>query len=294
MAPSGSLVWALVMAVATLTACGGKSKKKDDAPAAGPDVTATGDGTAGGDTGGTPSDATSGGDSTGTGATGGTGTTTGTTSGGDTTGTGTTGGASGTGSGTTGGTAGTGTTTGTDPQPDPFGQSAAANVESVQKTVIDPYCVGCHGTANPKAGLNLTDLKAFLPGAAASDAAAQYRGKLFTPGSPETSLLVARLKAPDEFRMPPKASDKPRVKDQQIAAIEKWIKDMPAQGGTLPPIEDGDASTSAPAPGPAPAPAPAPTPEPAPGNDGEGETDIGLSDTGDADDEGPITDDRRL
>ncbi len=92
---------------------------------------------------------------------------------------------------------------------------AAAAVDFVRdiKPLFEDRCVSCHGADKRKGGLRLTNRRdAFTP--------ADTGEPVIRPGDPKGSLLLRRLSAPDDDRMPPEGA---RLSKAQIATIRRWI-----------------------------------------------------------------------
>lgn len=102
--------------------------------------------------------------------------------------------------------------------------------ESEVRPILAANCVECHGPDQQKGGLRL-DTRAGL--VAGGDS-----GRVVEPGSPEASLLVEAIRH-DGLRMPPRK----RLRDEEIAAIERWV----ARGAAWPaePADHADAGAPA-------------------------------------------------
>lgn len=83
--------------------------------------------------------------------------------------------------------------------------------------ILDRSCVECHGPKKSKGRLRLDSRAAALAGGKSGEPA-------ITPGKPETSELLRRVKLPrdDEEAMP--SNDSPGLTPEEIAALERWIK----------------------------------------------------------------------
>jgi mono/diheme cytochrome c family protein len=120
------------------------------------------------------------------------------------------------------------------PQPAAGPQLArATGNESVQfirdlAEVVVANCIECHGGRQPSARLNLTTFAGLLQGG--------NSGALLTPGMPERSLIVQKLRgtAPNGARMP---LQRPPLPEDIIARFETWIR----EGATF----DGDDANQA-------------------------------------------------
>jgi hypothetical protein len=102
--------------------------------------------------------------------------------------------------------------------PVPAAEPDAASVAFFEKQVrplLIEQCHSCHSAkANKtKGGLALDSREAILAGG--------EKGPAVEPGKPEKSLLIEAVKAEDGEQMPPKK----RLTPQQIAVLEKWIRD---------------------------------------------------------------------
>lgn len=84
--------------------------------------------------------------------------------------------------------------------------------------ILKARCFNCHGE-NPKGGLRLDSFAGLQKGGAS-------RKPLIAPKNPQRSLLVARLRAPEKFRMP---KDGEMLPVEEIETIAAWIK----QGATF-------------------------------------------------------------
>src|SRR3954447_6623058 len=75
-------------------------------------------------------------------------------------------------------------------------------------------CVSCHGPEKSEGGLRLDSLAASLKGGDS--------GPALVPGKPDTSLLVLAVKRTHKvLEMPPKD----KLSSQDVATLEKWIRD---------------------------------------------------------------------
>jgi hypothetical protein len=92
---------------------------------------------------------------------------------------------------------------------------AVTYFEKNVRPLLVEHCHSCHSVkANKtKGGLALDSREAMLAGG--------EKGPAVDPGKPEKSLLIAAVKAADGEQMPPKK----RLTPQQIAVLEKWIRD---------------------------------------------------------------------
>lgn len=109
--------------------------------------------------------------------------------------------------GTTGTTPPATSTTGTTPP------ATTASYTAVQD-IFTKNCIGCHGAANPKQGIDLSTYAGMMKGGS--------EGTVITAGDPEHSKLVDALYGRNGMKqMPMKASPLPA---DQIKLIEDWIK----------------------------------------------------------------------
>ncbi|HLK13185.1 MAG TPA: c-type cytochrome domain-containing protein [Fimbriimonadaceae bacterium] len=119
--------------------------------------------------------------------------------------TGTTGTTGATPKGTTGSTAAT-------PGPAPAGKYVAV------QTLFTTNCVKCHGDANPKAGITLTNYDGVMKGG--------REGAVVAAGDPAGSKLVKALHGQGAKQMPPGGP----LPAADVATIEAWIKDGAKNG----------------------------------------------------------------
>ena len=134
-----------------------------------------------------------------------------------------------------------------DKQPPPketphFGLTIQPTLESIQKDLIDVYCISCHTGNTPPAKLNLVDLGKFTDPHAGHNDPNGYHGRLIVPGKPQDSMLhivIKSTRARDQ--MPPSTSGIPVVTAEQIESVDKWITSLaPADdGGDDEPGDDG-------------------------------------------------------
>ena len=96
-------------------------------------------------------------------------------------------------------------------KPAPKGVSFSNDVAPV----IVKHCLECHGDANPRAGLNLTNFTGWKKGGVG--------GVLLTPGAPLQSRIIARLQTNDPmFRMP---RGKDALSAEVVKTIGTWINE---------------------------------------------------------------------
>src|SRR3954454_20183078 len=106
-----------------------------------------------------------------------------------------------------------GTDRGSAAEPD---AAAVAFFEKQVRPLLVEQCHGCHSAKANKTrgGLALDKREAILSGGDS--------GPAVVPGKPEQSLLITAVHATKaELQMPPKG----KLRPQQIAALEKWVKD---------------------------------------------------------------------
>lgn len=86
----------------------------------------------------------------------------------------------------------------------------------VIQPILDDKCTSCHNTSKLKGELLLENLEGVLAGGKS--------GLLFTPGQPDTSLLMRRLHLPvdDKKHMPP--ATRPQLTETETALLYAWIK----------------------------------------------------------------------
>ena len=119
----------------------------------------------------------------------------------------------------------------------------AAAVEFFEKKVrpvLVEQCLGCHGEAGKKVkgGLKLNSRADLLTGGES--------GPAIVPGDPKKSLLVAAVHYDGEVKMPPRG----KLKPDEVAALERWVKDGAAwpdtpAAATTAPARNGQLFTDA-------------------------------------------------
>ena len=90
--------------------------------------------------------------------------------------------------------------------------AAASGFEKVA-SIFQANCVGCHGSARPRAGLDLTSYAGAMAGGRS--------GKAIIPGDPNNSPIINYLTANNQPLMPPAGP----LSSGDIATISAWIKD---------------------------------------------------------------------
>ncbi|MBN9517882.1 PSD1 domain-containing protein [bacterium] len=92
--------------------------------------------------------------------------------------------------------------------------AAVEHFEKHVRPLLLEHCAGCHGKdGKSKGGLKLTT--------AAEFAAGGESGRVVVPGDPGKSLLVQTVRYDGDLKMPPKG----KLRPEQVAALEKWVKD---------------------------------------------------------------------
>jgi hypothetical protein len=89
--------------------------------------------------------------------------------------------------------------------------SAAAAVAQDGLAVLRANCLACHSEKNLTSGLSLETRESILRGG--------NRGPAITSGNPEGGTLLQAIRQTGDVKMPPGR----KLKDQDIAAVEKWI-----------------------------------------------------------------------
>jgi cytochrome c553 len=96
-------------------------------------------------------------------------------------------------------------------------------------SILQENCFKCHSHSAEKikGGLVLDSLDGMLTGGDS--------GPVLVPGEPEKSLLIKTIRYTDEdLQMPPSKDGGKKLSEQQVAAIEQWVKDgavWPGQSG---------------------------------------------------------------
>ncbi len=98
------------------------------------------------------------------------------------------------------------------------GAAFGPNYSEIQASLFDVRCTGCHGGANPSAGLNLEAGMAYanLVGIESSQAAGVL---LVNPTDPDTSYLVQKLEGNGVTVMPPSGM----IPQVDIDVVRQWI-----------------------------------------------------------------------
>jgi hypothetical protein len=91
--------------------------------------------------------------------------------------------------------------------------SSTGFFETQVQPVLRANCIPCHSDKNLTSGLSLETLESIQKGG--------NRGPAVKTGDPEASLLVHAIRQTGDLKMPPGG----KLKDEQIAILEKWIKD---------------------------------------------------------------------
>ncbi|MEX2261211.1 MAG: PSD1 and planctomycete cytochrome C domain-containing protein [Bryobacteraceae bacterium] len=84
--------------------------------------------------------------------------------------------------------------------------------ESSVRPILASSCTGCHNARTRTSGLSLESREALLEGG--------NRGPAAMPGKPGESLLLKAVHQSGDLKMPPAG----KLKDEQIAALSKWIE----------------------------------------------------------------------
>ncbi len=85
--------------------------------------------------------------------------------------------------------------------------------EEKVKPILRLNCLACHSEKSINSGLSLETQESILKGG--------NRGASVKIGSPEASALIAAVKHAGDVKMPPGR----KLKDEQIAVLEQWVKD---------------------------------------------------------------------
>jgi hypothetical protein len=122
-------------------------------------------------------------------------------------------------------------------KPAPYGQHVDPTVASIQKKLLDVYCIGCHQGENASAGLDLASLQDHLDGTVRDS----FEGYLIVPGAPERSLLALVIDPEVEHSpylpaMPPPEAQLPAPTAQQVSAVKEFIAKLPEAGA----VDGGD------------------------------------------------------
>ena len=94
------------------------------------------------------------------------------------------------------------------------GNPAAAGISFVKDIapIFTARCLGCHGSDNPRAGLDMSTFAGFRKGGST--------GALVTPGVPAQSLLCQKVTLTGRGKMPPQGDP---LSPEQIQKITMWI-----------------------------------------------------------------------
>jgi len=89
--------------------------------------------------------------------------------------------------------------------------------------IVLKNCNGCHTFGGHAGELRMDSYATLLKGG--------DRGAVIVPGSPETSLLMKAVRYEDaDLKMPPRG----KISDSDIAAIDKWIRELPSISSSVP------------------------------------------------------------
>ena len=97
--------------------------------------------------------------------------------------------------------------------------------ETSVKQILKTNCVACHSPTNQTSGLSVATREAMLQGG--------NRGPAFDAKNPGASLLLSAIRQTGDLKMPPGA----KLKDEQIAAIEEWLKTGAPMPTTVVPVK---------------------------------------------------------
>jgi hypothetical protein len=106
-----------------------------------------------------------------------------------------------------------------------------ATQASIQKLLVNHYCLPCHQGDHAAGGLSLSDIGVFATGA---PGAGGYRGIFIYPGRPEISAFKLVLQDHQGEQVMPPAENTlgiPAVLPQQIDAVSAWIQSLESDGG---------------------------------------------------------------
>jgi mono/diheme cytochrome c family protein len=95
--------------------------------------------------------------------------------------------------------------------------------------ILKENCFSCHGAKGPKGKLDMTHFATLMKGGT--------KDEPIKAGKPDDSLLLNLIKADDKLRMPPRDSGDP-LKPEQIAVIERWVKEGARLDGDVKPEAD--------------------------------------------------------
>lgn len=113
--------------------------------------------------------------------------------------------------------------TDTQPPPPPPDNSETPTLASIQADVFDLHCLGCHGSANPAQGLDLSPGKA-LDSLLYRQSLIETGFNLVQPGDPDNSLLVQKLEGSAATESMPYAL--PRLPKHKTDAVRNWVAGM--------------------------------------------------------------------
>ncbi len=94
--------------------------------------------------------------------------------------------------------------------------------EKSVRPLLNEHCLRCHGPDKQKGGLRVDSREALLAGG--------ENGPAVVPGKPDDSLFVKAIRHGD-IKMPPNK----KLADEQVAVLEKWVKDGAAWGAAKAP-----------------------------------------------------------
>ena len=97
-----------------------------------------------------------------------------------------------------------------------LGDDGESFFEKQVRPILVKHCYKCHAGTNSRGGLKLDTRAGLLAGGAS--------GSAVVPRKPNESLLIRAVRYDDsELQMPPKDAGG-KLSDQQVAAIEKWVR----------------------------------------------------------------------
>ena len=134
---------------------------------------------------------------------------------------------------------------GGEPQPQPqYGLAITPDVESIQKDLVNVYCVHCHSGRRPPEKLDLTDLASYADGSVHEGG---YPRPLIVPSKPLESMFYLVIKSTGRDQMPPANSGLPHATPQQQKAVKEWIGSLQPMAGDAeddgePGADDGGAT----------------------------------------------------
>ncbi|TDU73212.1 leucine rich repeat (LRR) protein [Prosthecobacter fusiformis] len=109
---------------------------------------------------------------------------------------------------------------------DPAIAAKAVIYKDVIAPIMEAKCTSCHGAEKKKGKLQLHDFASIMKGGSEGDVNV-------VPGKPDESLLLARIKLPedDDDHMPP--TDEPQVSKEELALLKWWIESGASDTATV-------------------------------------------------------------